>query len=461
MHINPGDTAWMLVATALVFFMMPGLALFYGGLVGEKNVIATMAQSFVAIGIVSVLWITVGYSLAFGTDHWGIIGGLNHILLHGIGATPSKWAPSIPALLFMAFQMMFAVITPALIAGAFAERMHFRGYLLFIGLWSLIVYAPFAHWVWGGGFLGPAGLRAVDFAGGSVVHELAGASALAAVLYLGRRRRRIDRPHNLPFVLIGAGILWFGWFGFNAGSAGSAGPVAVAALVNTQIGACAGMVVWMTVEWIRRRKPSAVGIASGAVAGLAAITPASGYVPTWSALIIGAAAGSLCYGAVQLKSRLHYDDALDVVGVHLVGGTIGVILTGVFASLVVNATAVSGGWLQLGRQSVLALSGFVYPFVMTWLVLWITDKTVGLRVGDGERAIGLDLGEHGENAYDFAEHPSPVNQAETWPAESRTRALVHDIDRSPELPTFARQLEMRPFSSEPSRDQLPGHGARR
>ena len=400
MYINAGDTAWMLVATALVFFMMPGLALFYGGLVGEKNVIATMAQSMVAIGIVSVLWIVVGYSLAFGPDHGGIVGGFQYFMLRGIGSKPSSFAPHIPPLLFMAFQMMFAVITPALIAGAFVERMHFRGYLMFIALWSLLVYCPFAHWVWGGGFLGAGGLHAVDFAGGSVVHELAGASALASVVYLGRRRK-LDRPHNVPLVLLGAGILWFGWFGFNAGSAGGANAVAVAALVNTQIGACAGMLAWMAVEWSRRRKPSGVGIASGAVAGLAAITPASGYVPTWAALIIGGAAGLLCYGAVQLKSRLRYDDALDVVGVHMVGGFIGVVLTGVFASLAVNALGASSGWLQFGRQSVLAVAGLVFPFVMTLAILWVTDKAVGLRVSGAEELTGLDMGEHAEAAYEW------------------------------------------------------------
>ncbi len=396
--INPGDTAWVLTATALVFFMMPGLALFYGGLVGEKNVIATMAQSYVAIGVVSLLWVVLGYSLAFGNDHWGIIGGFGNVMLRGVGSTPNSFAPHIPALLFMAFQMMFAVITPALIAGAFAERMHFRGYLVFIGLWSLVVYCPFAHWVWGGGFLGPKGLGAVDFAGGSVVHELAGGSALAAVLYLGRRHR-IDKPHNVPFVLLGAGILWFGWFGFNAGSAGSADSVAVAALVNTQLGACAAMVTWMTVEWIHRKKPSGLGIASGAVAGLAAITPASGYVPSWAAIVIGAAAGLLCYGAVQLKNVLDWDDALDVAGVHGVGGFIGVVLTGVFASLVVNAAGVAGGWVQLGRQTTLSLIGISWPFVMTLIVLWVTHKIVGLRVSADEQVIGLDLGEHGETGY--------------------------------------------------------------
>jgi Amt family ammonium transporter len=400
MHISAGDTAWMLMATALVFFMMPGLALFYGGLVGEKNVIATMAQSLVAIGIVSILWIVIGYSLAFGPDHSGIVGGLQNFMLRGIGSKPTSFAPHIPPLLFMVFQMMFAVITPALIAGAFVNRMHFRGYLMFIGLWSLLVYCPFAHWVWGGGFLGAGGLHAVDFAGGSVVHELAGASALASVVYLGRRHQ-LDRPHNLPLVLLGAGILWFGWFGFNAGSAGSAGSVAVLALVNTQIGACAGMVAWMAVEWTRRRKPSGVGIASGAVAGLAAITPASGYVPTWAALVIGGTAGLFCYGAVQLKTRLRYDDALDVVGVHMVGGFIGVVLTGVFASLAVNALGVRGDLAQFGRQSMLAVAGLIFPFVMTLVILWVTDKAVGLRVSESEEVSGLDMGEHAEAAYEW------------------------------------------------------------
>jgi Amt family ammonium transporter len=344
----------------------------------------------------------VGYSLTFGSDHWRVIGGLANVMLHGVGATPNSFAPTIPSLLYMAFQMKFAVITPALIAGAFADRMHFRAYLLFIGLWSLVVYCPFAHWVWGGGFLGSGGLHAVDFAGGSVVHELAGAAALATVLYMGRRRQhQPDRPHNVPLVLLGAGILWFGWFGFNAGSAFSAGSVATSALVNTQLGASAGMLAWMTIEWIRRRKPSGVGIASGAVAGLAAITPASGYVPTWAALVIGAAAGVLCYEAVELKSRFHYDDALDVVGVHMVGGAIGVVLTGVFASLAVNAAGVAGGWTQLGRQTVLAVAGIVYPFAMTWIVLWVTDKAVGLRVSPDEEAAGLDASEHAEVAYEW------------------------------------------------------------
>jgi len=402
--IDAGDTAWVLVSVALVFFMVPGLALFYGGLVRAKNVVGTMVQCFVALGVISVLWAVVGYSLVFGTDHAGLIGGFSHVLLRQVGGRPDAHAPTIPALAFMLFQMMFAVITPALIAGAFAERMRFRGYVMFIGLWSLVVYVPFAHWVWGGGFLGSGGLGAVDFAGGAVVHETAGAAALAAALYLGRRRHPVTRPYNLPMVLLGAGVLWFGWFGFNGGSALSAGPVAATAVVNTQLGAATGMVVWMTVEWIRRRRPSGGGIATGAVAGLAAVTPASGYVPPWAALVIGAAAGLACYVAVQLKGRLHYDDVLDVVGVHLVGGFVGVVLTGVFASLAVNAAGADGGWTQLGRQAVLAVVGILYPFAATLLVLWVTDHLVGLRLSAEDEDVGLDISQLSDDSGRDQDH---------------------------------------------------------
>jgi len=400
MHINAGDTAWMLTSTALVLFMMPGLALFYGGLVGAKNVVATMVQSFVAIGLISLLWAVIGYTLTFGPDHGGVIGGLRYFMLHDVTGQPNAYAPTIPALVYMAFQMKFAVITPALIAGAFCERMRFRGYVVFIGLWSIVVYSPFAHAVWGGGFLGSGGLHAIDFAGGSVVHELAGAAALATALYL-RRRHQLERPHSVPLVLLGAGILWFGWFGFNAGSALSAGQVAGYALVNTQLGACTAMLAWMAIEWWQRGRPTGVGIATGAVAGLAAITPASGYVQPWASIVIGAAAGVICYGAVHLKDIFHYDDSLDVVGVHMVAGAIGVVLTGVFASLAVNAAGEAGGWTQLGRQSVLAVIGIAYPFVMTWIILWITDRVVGLQVSPEVEERGLDLAELGESGYEW------------------------------------------------------------
>ena len=396
--INSGDTAWLLVSTALVFFMMPGLALFYGGLVGGKNVVATMVQSFVAIGILSLVWVVVGYSLVFGPDHWGLIGGLNFVMLHGVGEKPSSWAPTVPALAYMAFQMKFAVITPALIAGAVAERMRFAGYLVFITLWSLFIYCPLAHWVWGGGFLGAGWLHAIDFAGGSVVHASAGAAALAAAIYVGRRRGPAPAPHNIPLVLLGAGILWFGWFGFNAGSALSAGGVGALALVNTQLCAVTAMLAWMAVEW-RHRRPSGVGLASGAVAGLAAITPAAGYVQPWAALLIGLAAGLVCYYACHLKVRFKYDDSLDVVGVHMVGGVIGILLTGVFATLLVNASGAAGGLTQLGRQALLDLVALGVPFVGTLLLLKLTDRLVGVRVSAEDEITGLDLSQHGEIAY--------------------------------------------------------------
>ncbi len=425
MRISAGDTAWMLTSTALVLFLMPGLALFYGGLVGAKNVVATMVQSFIAIGLISLLWAIVGYTLTFGRDHGGVIGGLEHFMLAGVGAKPNSYAPTIPALVYMGFQMKFAVITPALIAGAFSERMRFRGYLVFIGLWSLVVYSPFAHAVWGGGILGSGGLHAIDFAGGSVVHELAGSAALACAFYL-RRRHELDRPHNIPLVLLGAGILWFGWFGFNAGSALSAGSVAAYALVNTQLGASAAMLAWMAIEWRRRGKPSGAGLGAGAVAGLAAITPASGFVPPWAAIIIGLAAGTLCYLAVHIKDILHYDDSLDVVGVHMIGGMAGVVLTGVFASLAVNAACEAGGWTQLGRQAVLAVAGIVWPFVMTWLILWVTDKTVGLQVAAEHEQVGLDIAEHGESGYELAARGQLTEAAATANGQDATFGSAAD-----------------------------------
>lgn len=403
MPINTGDTAWVLVCVALIFFMVPGLALFYGGLVRSKNVITTMVQAFVSVAVVGIIWVAVGYSLVFGADHGGVIGDFSHTMLRDVGATPISYAPAIPALAFMAFQMMFAVITPALIAGAFAEKMSFRGYVLFTGLWALAVYVPLAHWEWGGGFLGANGIGALDFAGGAVIHESAGAAALAAAIYFGRRAQPVTRPYSVPMIVLGAGILWFGWFGFNGGSALSAGHVAVTAVVNTQLGASAGLVVWMIVDWIGKRKPSGIGIATGAVAGLAAITPASGYVPPWAALVIGAAAGLICHLAVRLKKRLKYDDVLDVVGVHMVGGFLGVVLTGVFASLAVNAAGAQGGWAQLGRQGILAIVALVYPFVVTMLLLWITDRLVGLRVTPQEDAEGLDESQLSDESVTIAE----------------------------------------------------------
>ncbi len=410
--IDTGDTAWMLASAALVMFMTPGLALFYGGLVRAKNVLGTIMQSFIALALVTVLWAIVGYSLAFGPDVGRVIGGLNFAGLHGVGASPSPYAPTVPATTYMVFQLMFAIITPALIAGAFAERMKFSGYLMFIGLWSIFVYAPVAHWEWGGGFLGTGGVHALDFAGGAVVHANAGAAALAAAIYLGRRRGSGTadlRPHNVPLVILGAGILWFGWFGFNAGSALASGALASSAFVNTQFGAAAAVFGWVIPERLRHGKVTTIGAATGAVAGLAAITPASGYVQPWAALVIGFAAGLVCYLAVSLKDRFGYDDSLDVVGVHMVGGMLGVVATGAFASLAINAAGAAASLTQVGRQAVLALVTVVFSFAMTMVLLKVTDVLVGLRVSEEDEDAGLDVSQHSEAGYRWTEElPAPA-----------------------------------------------------
>ena len=406
MTVDSGDTAWVLTAAALVMFMTPGLALFYGGLVRAKNVLGTVMQSMIALGVVTILWVLIGYSIAFGPDVGLLIGGLGHLGLSGVGAEPNSLAPTIPASAFMVFQLMFAVITPALITGAFAERMRFGGYLLFLALWSVLVYAPVAHWVWGGGFLGPAGIGALDFAGGTVVHVNAGAAALAAAIYLGRRRdfgTGAMRPHNVPMVLLGAGILWFGWFGFNAGSALSAGGLASSAFVATQLGAAGGMLGWLVPERLRHERATTIGAATGAVAGLVAITPASGFVGPMPALLIGLMAGVVCFAAVELKGRLSLDDSLDVVGVHLVGGIVGALLTGVFASLLVNPTGADGSLAQVGRQAVAVGVTLVFSFVATMAILRLVDRTVGLRVDETAEEEGLDRSQHGERAYVFGD----------------------------------------------------------
>jgi len=413
--IDAGDTAWLLASAALVMFMTPGLALFYGGLVRAKNVLSTVMQSFIALALVSILWMLVGYSLAFGPDIGHVIGSLKFAGLHGVGVKPMALAPTVPAEAFMAFQLMFAIITPALITGAFAERMKFSGYLLFIALWSVLVYSPVAHWVWGGGFLGAGHLGALDFAGGTVVHINAGAAALATAIYLGKRRGWSTEafvPHNVPMVILGAGILWFGWFGFNAGSALSAGGLAANAFVVTQLGAASAVFGWLVPEWIRHRKATTIGAASGAVAGLVAITPASGFVGPWGALAIGFAAGFICYVAVNLKSLLGYDDSLDVVGVHLAGGIVGALLTGVFASLAINAAGANGSMFQLGRQSGAVVVTAMYSFGLTLILLKVTDRLVGLRVTEEEEDGGLDLSQHREVAYTWTDRPGfPAHMA--------------------------------------------------
>jgi Amt family ammonium transporter len=406
--MNTGDTAWLLVSAALVMIMTPGLALFYGGMVRRKNILGTIMQSFIIIGLISVEWILVGYSFAFGPDRGGIIGDLSWFALSGVGLTPFKdYAATVPHQAFMIYQMMFAVITPALITGAFAERFKFSTFLVFTLLWALLVYNPVAHWVWGiGGWI--RNLGALDFAGGTVVHITSGVSALAAALVVGKRKGfGVDNmaPHNLPMTVLGAAILWFGWFGFNAGSALAAGDLSTSAFVATHTAAAMATLSWVFTEWIHRGKPTVLGAASGCVAGLVAITPASGFVQPMAALAIGLLAGAVCYGAVMLKGKLGYDDSLDVVGVHCVGGTLGALATGLFATTAVNAAGANG--LFFGNPKLLAIQALavavtlVYSFGVSFLLLKVLDKTMGLRVEKEDEVMGLDLSMHGEAGYNL------------------------------------------------------------
>jgi Amt family ammonium transporter len=409
--MNPADTAFVLVSAALVMLMTPGLALFYGGMVRSKNVLATIMQNFIMLGVVGVLWAIYGYSLAFGPDVGHIIGNLDWVGLAGVGFEPFKaYSETIPHQTFMIYQAMFAIITPALITGAWAERMKFSTFLVFMVLWSTIVYCPVAHWVWGdGGWL--KSLGALDFAGGTVVHINAGIAALAAALVMGPRKGYAGYgngveafiPHNLPMTVLGAGLLWFGWFGFNAGSALSAGALASSAFTATHLATCAAVLSWVGAEWIHRGKPTTLGAASGAVAGLVAITPAAGYVGPMSAIIIGLAAGIVCYLAVLVKPKLGYDDSLDVVGVHCVGGVLGALLTGLFATKLINPAGGDGLFFgnasQLGIQALAVGVTLVYSFVISYILFKILDATMGLRVTPEEETAGLDLSEHQETGY--------------------------------------------------------------
>ena len=406
--VDKGDTAWLLVSTALVMLMTPGLALFYGGMVRRKNVLGTIMQSFIALGIVSIQWILIGYSLAFGPDIGHFIGSLSWAGLNGVGITPNPdYAPTVPHQAYMMFQMMFAVITPALITGAFAERFKFKSYLLFLLLWSTFVYCPIAHWVWGvGGWIRNMG--ALDFAGGLVVHISSGTAALAAAIMVGKRKvhfEEITKPNNLTMTLTGAALLWFGWFGFNAGSALTSGSLATSAFVATHIAAAAATLSWLFTEWIDHGQPTALGAASGAVAGLVAITPCAGFVGPLAALIIGIGVGILCYFAVGAKNKLGYDDSLDAVGVHGVGGTFGAIMVGLFAAKAINPAGSDGlffGNLHLiGVQAISVLATIAYSFTVTWVILKILDKTLGIRVKGEDELDGLDLSQHGESGYSF------------------------------------------------------------
>jgi Amt family ammonium transporter len=408
MRIDTGDTTWMLVSTALVMLMTPGLALFYGGMVRQKNVLGTIMQSFVALGLVTVQWILIGYSLAFGPDIHGLIGNLQWFGLQGVGMEPNPaYAATIPHQAFMMFQMMFAIITPALISGAFAERFKFSTYLVFVLLWSTFVYAPLAHWVWGvGGWL--RSLGALDFAGGLVVHISSGVSALAAAIIIGKRKGHGHEhmpPHNLTMTLLGATLLWFGWFGFNGGSALASGALATSAFLMTHIAAATATLSWLIVEWKHRGKPTLLGAASGAVAGLVAITPASGFVGPLAALAIGFGAGAVCYFGVNIKNFFGYDDSLDAVGVHGVGGTFGALATGLFASKAINAAGANGAFFGNPSLILVQLLGvavaIVYAFCVTWIILKVLDWAMGLRVQQEEEVQGLDLSQHGESGYIF------------------------------------------------------------
>lgn len=402
MEIDTGDTAFILVSAALVMFMTPGLALFYGGLVRTKNVLGTIMQSFFALGLVSVVWFIAGYTLAFGEATNGIVGSLQYLFLVDVGAEPNG---TIPHTLFMVYQMMFAVITPALITGAVAERMRFRGYVVFLGLWSLLVYSPIAHWVWGGGFIA-TNIGGLDFAGGTVVHINAGIAALAAIIYMGKRKGYQSEPmppHNIPMVITGTAILWFGWFGFNAGSSLGSGSLAAQAFLNTHLATAGALLGWLTIEWIRNKVPTTIGAATGAVAGLVAITPAAGYIETWASAILGFTAGVVCYGFVALKPKMGFDDSLDVVGVHGVGGLVGALLTGVFATTAINADGANGliygNPALLGEQALAALVTIAYSFIATLVIIKVVDVLVGVRVTEQDEVTGLDQTQHAESGY--------------------------------------------------------------
>lgn len=396
--IDTGDTAWIIISTALVFLMVPGVSLFYGGMVRQKNVLNTMMMSFICLGVVTILWLAYGYSLAFGPDIGKFIGDLSYLGLKGVGIEPNG---TIPHQLFVVFQMMFAILTPALITGAIVERMRFPAFLVFLVLWTTLVYDPICHWVWGGGWLMELG--ALDFAGGTVVHISSGVSALVAALVLGRRKgygteRMV--PHNIPYVVLGAALLWFGWFGFNSGSALGANGLAASVFVNTQVATGAALMSWVLAEWLRHGKPTILGGASGAIAGLVAITPACAFVTPMGSLAIGLVAGALCYFAVSYaKVKLGYDDSLDVFGIHGVGGMWGALATGLFSVSEGAEGLFYGNASQLGIQAISIVATIVFASVTTFVILKVVGAITGLRVDDEAEIIGLDVNEHSERAY--------------------------------------------------------------
>jgi ammonium transporter, Amt family len=399
---DTGNTGFMLLATSLVMLMTPGLAFFYGGLVGRKNVLAIMIQSFVSMGWTTVLWYAFGYSLCFSGGEGAVIGDLKMAFLRGVTPETVLAGNNIPLFVFIAYQMMFAIITPALITGAFTNRVHFKAYMMFLTGWLVFVYFPMVHMVWGNGFLAKQGV--LDFAGGIVVHAIAGMAALASVFFVGKRKVADKGMHSIPLIALGTGLLWFGWYGFNAGSELRADRITALAFLNTDIAASFAAIVWMAIEWAKSRKPKFVGLLTGAVAGLATITPAAGYVTPSVAALIGIIAGGVCYFAVALKNKFHWDDALDVWGVHGVGGTLGVILLGVFASTAANPAGVNGllrGNAPFFIKELLAVTGVcIYAFVFTYAMLWMINKITPVRISEKDE-LGLDEALHGEEAYEF------------------------------------------------------------
>ena len=407
LHLDTGNTGFMILCASLVMLMTPGLAFFYGGLVGRKNVLAIMIQSYVSMGWTTVIWYLYGYSLCFSGDWHGIIGNFHNACLRGIGPnTPAPGNDTIPAMVFIAFQMMFAIITPALISGAFANRVTFKAYMLFLTAWLTFVYFPFVHMVWGGGFLQQWGVK--DFAGGIVVHNIAGFAALASVLYVGKRRVLDRGPHSIPLVALGTGLLWFGWYGFNAGSELRADSVTASAFLNTDVAASFAAVAWLMTAWLNEKKPKFLGLLTGAVAGLATITPAAGFVSPTTAVIIGIVAGVVCYYAVEMKNKLHWDDALDVWGVHGVGGFLGIVMLGVFATKAYNSGGadglLNGDPTFLLKQVVAVTFSSVWAFVFTYAMLRIIDGFTTVKVSEMTEEIGLDESIHGEHAYEDVFH---------------------------------------------------------
>ncbi len=401
--INTGTTAFMILSTSLVMLMTPGLAFFYGGLANKRNILGIMVQTFVSMGITTILWVTIGYSLSFSGGEGGIIGNFHNAFLNGIGIGDLYHGASgqeFPTYIFIAYQMMFAILTPTLITGAFINRVTFKGYLIFLILWQLFVYYPFVHMVWGGGLLAQWGVK--DFAGGIVVHATAGFAALASVFYVGKRRDRSFKPNSIPLVAIGAGLLWFGWYGFNAGSELAVNKITTLAFLNTDVAASFAAITWLIIEWSIAKKPKFIGLLTGAVAGLATITPAAGYVPTWAAMVIGVSAGALCYISVSYKNKRGWDDALDVWGVHGMGGLLGTILLGVFATKAINGQSglIEGNLVFFLKETISVIAAAAYAFGFTYVMLMIINLITKVKVSEEDEDLGLDVALHGETAYD-------------------------------------------------------------